>query len=243
MASREPLPAHPVSQRSHPLGEPGDIVERFHQEYFRTRFRYDPRREPVWREVAAYIQRRFIPASSRILDLGAGYCSFINNVVGAERHAVDIFKSFGEFAAPGVDTHLRDCTDLSNFDDASLDIVFASNLFEHLSLEELLSTLEETLRILQPGGRIILLQPNFSYCYRTYFDDYTHRQVFTHNGIYDLLEIAGFKVRRIFPRFLPVNMKSTLKLSVPFLEFWVWLYLRLPYKPLAGQMLVIADKA
>ena len=108
--------------------------------------------------------------------------------------------------------------------------------------DDLLATLTETLRIMRVGGRLIILQPNFKYCYKTYFDDYTHLQIFTAEGMYDLLEMAGLRVVDSHPRFLPVNMKSTLKLKLPLLWLLVRAYLPLPYKPLAAQMLVIAEK-
>ena len=95
--------------------------------------------------------------------------------------------------------------------------------------------------MLRLDGQLILMQPNFKYCYRTYFDDYTHLQIFTHEGIYDLLEMAGLKIEAIDPRFMPVNMKSTLKLNLPFLPLIVRAYLALPWRPLAGQMLVVAQ--
>ena len=218
-----------------------NITVQFHQEYFRTRFVYDPRRDGIWREVAQYIQKLYIAPDARILDLGAGYCDFINHVKGSERYAVDIFEGLHEYAREGVEARIGRCTDLSFFEDDALDVVFASNLFEHLTHDELLETINEIRRVLVPKGRLILLQPNFKYCYRTYFDDYTHLQIFTHEGMYDLLEMAGLRIERMHARFLPVNMKSTLKLHLPFLPLLVRTYLRLPYKPLAAQMLAVAQ--
>ena len=218
-----------------------NITVQFHEEYFRTRFVYDPRRDGIWREVVRYIQKLYIDEGDTVLDLGAGYCDFINHVEAAERHAVDIFSKLEKYARQGVVPHIRNCTDLSLFEDDKFDVVFASNLFEHLMHEELLETLDEIRRVLRPKGRLILLQPNFKYCYRTYFDDYTHLQIFTHEGMYDLLEMAGLKIHAMHPKFLPVNMKSTLKLNLPFLGQAVWAYLRMPFKPLAGQMLVVAE--
>ena len=218
-----------------------NITRQFYQEYFRTRFQYDPRRKGIWREVTRYIQELYIPEDARVLDLGAGYCDFINHVRARERHAVDIFERLHEFARDGVQAHVHDCTDLSFFAQDSFDVVFASNLFEHLPHEELLATIGEVRRVLRPKGRLILLQPNFKYCYRTYFDDYTHLQIFTHMGMYDLLEMAGLRVEKMHAKFLPVNMKSTLRLQIPFLPAIVWAYLRSPIRPLAGQMLVVAS--
>ncbi|MDX1389836.1 MAG: class I SAM-dependent methyltransferase [Acidobacteriota bacterium] len=217
-----------------------NITVEFKQEYFNTRFPFDPRRKVVWNAVTKYIQDRYIPRDARVLDLGAAYCDFINHVSASEKHALDVFERLEEFAEDDVTTHIRSCTDMSPIPDGHLDVIFASNLLEHLMHEELLATIAEVRRVLRPDGRLILLQPNFKYCYRTYFDDYTHLQVFTHMGIWDLLEMAGLEVEKMHARFLPVNMKSTLRLRLPFLSFLVSAYLHSPWKPRAGQMLVVA---
>lgn len=209
--------------------------------YFETRFGFDPRRDLVWKEVCTYLQRRHMKEDSRIIDLGAGYCNFINNVRGAEKHALDIFSRMPEFAAADVITHTRTATAMDCFEDDSFDVAFASNLLEHLNREELFQVLYEVRRILKRGGKLILLQPNFKYCSKTYFDDYTHVQIFTDRGLFDLLEAFGFRVTDDHPRFLPVNMKSTLRLRLPFLPLIVRTYLRLPYRPFAGQMLMVGE--
>jgi SAM-dependent methyltransferase len=210
--------------------------------YFRTRFVFDARRDIVWSEVCRYLQRNYIPADSRIIDVGAGYCNFINNIQGAEKHALDLFTEMGEFADPDVVTHVHSCTDMSVLEDDYFDVAFTSNLFEHLSRELLIPTLTELHRIVRPGGKLIVLQPNFRFCYNTYFDDYTHLQIFTDRSLYDLLGVFGFDVKEAKPKFLPVNMKSTLRLRLPMLRHLVRLYLALPYKPLAGQMLFVCEK-
>lgn len=217
-----------------------NLTIQFKQAYFNTRFSHDPRRDDVWKEVATWIQRKYIPEDARVLDLGAGYCDFINHIEASQKFALDVFERIDEFANDDVKTFVRSCTDMSVLGDASLDVVFASNLFEHLSREELLATMEEVRRVLRPDGKLILLQPNFKYCYRTYFDDYTHLQIFTHRGIYDFLEMAGMEIEDMYAKFLPVNLKSTLRLRLPFLWFLVRVYLNSPIKPRAGQMLVVA---
>ncbi len=217
-----------------------NITVRFKQEYFNTRFVYDPRRLVIWRQVARYIQEKYIPEDSRVLDLGAGYCDFIHHIKAKEKYALDVFEKLPEIAHDDVTTFVCSCTDMSPLADNQLDSIFASNLFEHLTHDELLQTLGEIRRVLRPDGRLILLQPNFKYCYRTYFDDYTHLQIFTHMGLTDLLEMTGMEVEFVRAKFLPVNMKSTLRLTIPFLGFIVRSYMQSPIKPLAGQMLIVA---
>lgn len=217
-------------------------TEMYTEQYFRTNFVYDPRRSGIWKEVCNFFQPRFIPPDAKILDLGAGYCDFINNIEAKEKHAVDKFKDLGRYAARDVQIHIQPCTDLSIFEDNYLDVVFASNLFEHLERSEFYAALTEVHRVLKIGGKLICLQPNFRYCYREYFDDFTHVQIFTDRSLSEVLESFDFSIYRKFARFLPVNMKSKLRFPIPFVHLILRTYLRSPIKPLAGQMLIVAQK-
>ncbi|MDA0205972.1 MAG: hypothetical protein O2795_11585 [Acidobacteria bacterium] len=48
--------------------------------------------------------------------------------------------------------------------------------------------------MLKPGGRLICVQPNFRLEPRRYFDDYTHKQIYTDVSFRDFLEANGLKV-------------------------------------------------
>jgi SAM-dependent methyltransferase len=212
-------------------------MSEFTGRYFETRFAPDPARAGVWGAIVRHL-RPFLPAGGAVLELGAGYCAFINAVEARERHALDLFPALAEHAAPGVQAHVRGCDDLGVFPDQHFDVVFASNLFEHLDRDTLDRTLEEVRRVLRPGGRLILMQPNYRYCYREYFDDYTHRLVFTHVSLADLLAAHGLVVERVDARFMPFSLKTRM-------PRWPWLvdlYLRLPFRPLAKQMLVVGRR-
>lgn len=205
--------------------------------YFRTRFRDTPSRRRLWPVLTGYLQRRFIPEDAVVLDLGAGYCYFANNVRAKETHAVDIADTVREYAASGVIAHVSSSDNLDELADGYFDLVFASNLLEHLDRETLTGTLAEVRRVLRPGGRVILIQPNFRYCATSYFDDYTHVQIFTDRSLPDMLSANGFAPITVVPRFLPFSVESRLPVSPRLLS----LYLNLPYRPAAAQMLVVAE--
>lgn len=215
----------------------------FHDAYFDARFQFDPRRDVIWSEVCRYLSRKYIAPHGKVLDIGAGYCNFINNIQAKEKHALDIFSELNVHAAPDVCTHLQSCTQLDQLPEQDFDVIFASNLFEHLEREDLLRTTYGIRKALKPGGRLLVMQPNFALCYGSYFDDYTHIGVFTHRSLADFVEAAGFSLVAVEPRFMPVNMKSTLRLSLPRLDWIVRFYLSLPFRPLAGQLLVVAEKS
>jgi len=207
--------------------------------YFSSRFVFNPKRDIVWKEICRFLQQRYIPAQSVILEIGSGHCHFINNIQGREKHALDVSSEMLGFIGHGVHGHVQSCTSLNEFEDSFFDTVFASNVFEHLTREEMQKALVEVKRILKDDGKLIIVQPNFKYCCKEYFDDYTHIQVFTHVGLHDFLVALGFTVVDLKTRFLPFSMKSRL----PKASLFIKLYLRLPFKPLAGQMLVVAQNS
>ena len=128
--------------------------------------------------------------------------------------------------------------DLSEFDDGRFDVVFASNLVEHLDRDAADRLVDESHRVLAPGGRLILLQPNFRLAPGRYFDDYTHVSIWTDQSLGDFLRSRGWVVEAVFPRFLPLTLKSR-GAGLTFLVPW---YLRSPVKPMAGQMLLVARR-
>ena len=97
-------------------------------------------------------------------------------------------------AAGHVRAIVGDCTDLTELDDATFDVVFASNLLEHLERSQSDRLLAEAMRVLRPGGRLILLQPNFRLQPGRYFDDYTHVAIFTDDSLADYLIASGWQV-------------------------------------------------
>ena len=205
--------------------------------YFVTRLAANANREPVWRHICAYLER-WIPADSDVLELGAGWCDFANQVAAAEVVALDADATVESAARPGVTAVVGDCTDLSQFPDGRFDVVFASNLVEHLDRDAVDRLVDESHRVLAAGGRLILLQPNFRLAPGRYFDDYTHVSIWTDQSLGDFLRSRGWVVEAVFARFLPLTLKSR-GAGLTFLVPW---YLRSPVKPLAGQMLVVARR-
>lgn len=205
-------------------------------QYFETRFAEDPRREILWRTLVEHYFQAQIPADACVLELGAGYGNFINNVRARRRIAQDQWPDFPRFLAPGVESHVGPVHELSFVDDDSIDFVFASNLFEHITQEEFASVLAQLRRKLKRTGTLTLLQPNYRYAFREYFDDYTHKTVYSHLSICDFLRANSYEVLTVKPRFLPLTLKSRLKVSPALIR----LYLMSPVKPLGKQMLVRA---
>lgn len=205
--------------------------------YFEVRLRPRPEREYVWRAITAYVDT-WLDCSGPVVELGAGYCDFVNSVRAQERHAVDVSDQVTLHAAAGVTAHVGTCERLAMFEDASCTTVLASNLLEHLSIEGIAATILEIQRVLRPGGRLVAIHPNFRLAPRRYFDDYTHRTVLTDRSLSDRISASGMDIVRVEPRFLPLTMNSRLSFGYKLIRP----YLRLPLRPMAGQMLHIAEK-
>ena len=194
-----------------------------------------------WAPICRYLES-YIVTTGATLDLGAGYCHFINNVRSSKRYAVDLNEdNLVKYASSDVHIIKTSGSRLSEIADSSLDTVFASNVYEHFQTrEEVLQSLNEVYRVLRDRGRFIILQPNFAYCSRQYFDFFDHRLIFTHQSMCEGLQLALFRLITVIDRFLPFTSKSKL----PKATWLVELYLRIPlaWKLLGAQMLIVAEK-
>jgi hypothetical protein len=140
------------------------------------------------------------------------------------------------FVERGVESHVGVVTDLSFLENGSVDFAFASNLFEHISQDDLAQVLQQLECKLTRRGVLCLLQPNYRYAYREYFDDYRHITVYSHLTMCDFLRARGYEIVECKPRFTPLTVKGRFKIS-PIL---IWIYLNSPLKLFGKQMLIVA---
>jgi SAM-dependent methyltransferase len=192
---------------------------------YRNRFASESeQRQEIWGVLCTHFFQRWVPADAVVLDLAAGHCEFINNIRASRRIAVDLNPDVALRAAAGVQTHVLRSDDLVDIDGQSVDVVFISNFFEHISREAILATLVEVRRVLRPGGRLLVLQPNVRYCARDYWQFFDHITPIDDRALVEAFAATGYDVITNIPRFLPYTTKSRLP-SGPAL---VKLYLRVP---------------
>lgn len=148
----------------------------------------------------------FLLRSPLRLELGCGPIKRNNDSVG-----VDLLSG------PGVDIVGDALTVIQSFPDASVDEVFSEHFMEHI--DDPRALLEETARILKPGGIFRAVVPHFSNPW--FYSDPTHRSFF---GLYTFsywVEETPF--RRTVPHYdqpLPFELMSarhSFKSSRPFL--------------------------
>ncbi|OFY71416.1 MAG: hypothetical protein A3G23_04170 [Bacteroidetes bacterium RIFCSPLOWO2_12_FULL_37_12] len=178
-----------------------------------------------------------MPANSTILELGAGYCDFINGINAKRKIAVDVIPDSKMYCNSDIEFICCNVLEISLVAE-SVDVVFASNFLEHFNDTELNLLFQNLTKIIKPSGKLILMQPNYFYAYREYWDDYTHKKAFSHFSICDFLQNNGFIIQKLYKRFIPFSFYSNLPKSYWLTKF----YLMLPYKFFAKQMCVIALK-
>lgn len=195
----------------------------------------------IWEILCPDFFQKFIPLDAVVLDIGAGYCEFINNIRCGKKLAVDLNEDTPRFANPDVTVNSSPSTDLIFFEDSSVDRVFMSNFLEHLKdKNEVLKTFSEIHRVLKPGGKVITLHPNIRYLYMEYWDYFDHHVPLTDKSIAEGLEVSGFKVEVCIAKFLPFTTKS----KIPKHPFLVKLYLMFPivWQIMGKQSFVVAVK-
>jgi hypothetical protein len=52
--------------------------------------------------------------------------------------------------------------------------------------------MKETYRVLKPGGKVIILTPDWASQMRVFYDDYTHCRPYTPGALRDILVLHGF---------------------------------------------------
>jgi SAM-dependent methyltransferase len=204
--------------------------------YHSSRLPADRRREVLWQVLWRFYFSKLISPRDCVLDLGCGYGSFINTVVAERRIAVDAWPECPSYLAPGVEAVVGSVTELGFLADNSVDFAFASNLFEHITQADLASVLEQLRTKLRPEGTLTIVQPNYRYAFRQYFDDYTHITVYSHVSLADFLTANGYDIVEVRPRFMPLTIKS----RIPVSPLLIRAYLASPVKPLGKQMLLRA---
>jgi SAM-dependent methyltransferase len=197
-------------------------------------------RTQVWRVLVSYFGQ-WLPSTGAVLDLGAGYCEFINNSTARVKYAMDLNPDIDQRATQGVTVLQQNCSDPWPLADESLDGVFTSNFLEHLPDKAAISTvLSNAYRCLKPGGRFVAMGPNIKCVPGAYWDFFDHYVELTELSLAEALSNSGFEIEKTVARFLPYTMSQGRQYPVWILR----LYLAIPavWLMFGKQFLVIAQK-
>jgi SAM-dependent methyltransferase len=198
------------------------------------------RHDEIWREIAAFLQR-YVPEDARVLDLGCDRGDFIRNIRAGERSAVDL-RDVSRGLTPDIHFTAANGLELDDhFAPGSFDVVFMSNYLEHLpSTYSVIEQLQVVSRLLAPGGRVIVLQPNIRLIGSRYWDFIDHRVPLTERSLGEAGRLAGYRQEQMIVRFLPFTTKS----RIPQDHRLVRLYLKFPpiWRLMGKQTLYVGRK-
>ncbi len=197
-------------------------------------------RREMWKVLCRDFFQKYISPNFHVLEIGAGYCEFINNIQAKQKTALDINPDVKNHVAEGVEIALNSTTKMIDVLDDSVNLVFASNLFEHLTREEIVETFREVFRVLAPGGRFLVLQPNIRFCAKDYWMFFDHVTPIDDRAFVEALEINGFQVTEVIERFLPYTTKSRLPKSVALIR--IYLRIRFAWRFFGQQSLILSQK-
>ncbi|BBZ44570.1 glycosyltransferase [Mycobacterium parmense] len=182
------------------------------QQLYRNRFGHTVEsRSAIWAVLVRDFFQAWIRRSDTVVDLGCGYGEFLNHVSAARRIGVDLNPDSAAMLGAGIEFHRGRADDLSFLDDDSVDVVFTSNLLEHLDGKaEVERTIAEAVRVLKPGGHLIAMGPNIRFVPGNYWDFWDHTVPISDRSLVELLKFNDFEIVDDVDRFLPYTSSSPL---------------------------------
>jgi ubiquinone/menaquinone biosynthesis C-methylase UbiE len=199
------------------------------------------RKDRLWEVLCERFLQRYVRAEDTVLDLACGLGEFSRHIRAARRIAVDLNASARRLLPDVVEFHAGPAHDLSFLPDGTVDLAFSSNFLEHLPDKAAIdAVLRDVRRVLKPGGRYVVIQPNVRYAYREYWDFYDHHTPLSHLSCGEAFALAGFEVEQVIARFLPFTTKT----RVPSHPALLRLYLALPplWRLFGKQFLLVGRK-
>ncbi|MBU2044100.1 MAG: class I SAM-dependent methyltransferase [Candidatus Omnitrophica bacterium] len=157
---------------------------------------YDQKEKPLTQYpdlLTEYLVKRYqLSAGQKILDLGCGRGEFLRGFVrcGLKGYGVDESLAAKDLCSKSEILQ----SDLENeplpYKDSSFDVIFSKSVLEHFYYPEKL--VQEIYRVLNPGGLVITMTPDWQSVYKMFYEDYTHRTPFTVKSLEDIFKINGF---------------------------------------------------
>lgn len=160
------------------------------------------KKEKVWRlQGDSMFLSGGIPGQKRLLDVGCGKGSFIARMrdQGWDVEGLEVDADAVEYARSksGLTVHLGSLENI-HFPDSTFDVITSNHVIEHV--HDPISLIQECLRVLKPGGRLVLATPNIESFGHQYFgrnwshlDPPRHLRLFTMQTLRECAVRAGFK--------------------------------------------------
>ena len=191
---------------------------------YKQRFAGTEIRQEMWDILVSDFFQKYVDKNDTVLDVPCGYGEFINKISCSKKYAVDINPDARKRVNKDVTFLLSSSTKMPLAKN-SIDKIFVSNFFEHLTRSDIEKTIREFKRVLKPGGQVLVLQPNIRFAYKNYWMFFDHITAIDDRALEEIFNIIGLRPTEKILRFLPFTTHSRL----PNKSVFVRLYLRLPF--------------
>ena len=159
--------------------------------------RFRGSREEIKERFKVYLS--YVANAAPVIDLGCGRGEWLEllSEAGIEAHGVDTNRiQIEQCRARGLNASEEDfVSHLHNLADGSVGTVTGFHIIEHVSLDNLLTLVNEVMRVLRPGGLVIFETPNSENVLvgsHYFYYDPTHRHPLPSELMEFLLESRGF---------------------------------------------------
>jgi len=156
----------------------------------------------------------FKARSGKILDVCCGRGEFLEifNDLGFEAYGVDNDPVTGKekLKVKIANVDLEKLPYQDNF----FDFIMIKSAIEHVG--NVSHLMDNLYRVLKPGGKIIILTPDWKVVYKIFYDDFDHKSPFTKFSLHDLLLRYNFKsimVEDIY--YLPFSWRNRFYKLIP----------------------------
>ena len=219
----------------------------FENEIYTRRFSEveEQTRDATWNVLVRDYFQGYVSPDDVVVDIGAGDGLFIKKIKAGRKIAVDLSPHVQMLKEHNIEVYQLPADQFAQEIGCKADVIFMSNFCEHLpDKRTLLQVFEECYQALKPGGSIVILQPNIRLVGTAYWDYVDHHIPLTEHSLIEGLEVSGFNVVKVIPRFLPYTAKSTLGrlISGQNVERMAETYLKFPilWRLFGKQSLVVA---
>ncbi|NIO21039.1 MAG: methyltransferase domain-containing protein [Candidatus Aenigmarchaeota archaeon] len=168
--------------------------------------------------------RKFLPRQNdaQILDIGCGFGGFVyflqqNGYLNAQ--GIDVSEeqiALGKQMGIG-NIDQGDIFEFLSDKEEVFDIIFARDVIEHFSRDEVIELLLSVYKSLKFSGTFVIQTPNGEspFSGKIIYGDFTHQTTFTRASLNQVLSLAGFKKTRYYPTGpVPKGLKSVVRLSL-----------------------------
>lgn len=176
----------------------------------------------IWRVATISRIKEWLPndKKAKILDIGCGFGNLLKalqlsgytNLAGIDISEEQIIKA--KELNPDINFNCIDLITYLKTSNEKYDLITAFDVIEHLSKDEILTTLNLIYNSLKDGGQIITQTPNAESPWfgAVAYGDFTHEWFYTASSLEDVLIKSGFKNIEFKPSEpLTISFKSSIR--------------------------------